>query len=171
VVVTVPESVRKIADDAARDHLLDIEAAVAQVERNVRELPNFDQIVTNLLKVAIHDLVYDARHKFNVQMKRDTGRYGGPPTVRVGESDGVGRAFASVYDYCIAGTVLGDIIGSRIDELAEHEDNLANGHKFNAAVLRWLKSKGVKGDKRVREVVSEGQLRNAFDRIQKEVKG
>jgi hypothetical protein len=158
------ESILEIVKAAAEHHPGDIPSAVDEAEMAIRDLPDFEALISALLRSAIQELVYDARHALNTRIKRDAGYYGGPAKVN-GTSDGVQKVYESVYRYCIGSTTLGELKGEDIPEIVEGEKAKAQGHQFNAELLEWLEAQGVKGEKRVREVVPEKKLRKNFDRI------
>ena len=165
----IPESVKAVVQQACEQHPEDISAAVDTAEQLVHALPEYKSIVRGLIRNCIQELVYDARHVANVATKRNGGYYGGPGKVMVGKSESVQQVYQSVYAYYIAGTTLGELLGKDIPSVREHERSIANGHLFNVRLLEWLESQGVRGDKKVREVVPEKKLRIHFDRLYKEV--
>lgn len=166
-----PKSVLNIAKIAADRFPNDIPQAVEEAEQAIRDLPEFDSLVSQLIHSAIQGLVYECRHRSNVELKKQAGLYGGPPKVNPTGSEAVARVYKSCYDYCIASTTLGELRGKDLSKIRDNELEVANGHLFNVALLEWLESRGVKGEKRVRDVVPEKVLRSNFERIRKEVQG
>jgi len=166
----MPQEVLDAAQKAALDHGGDIEAAVNQAEQEIRAMPEFDDLISSLIQDAIRGLVYNARHAANVQMKRDVGYYArvGIPKVVPAESEAVGRAFRSVYDYFIGGTQLGLLCGKDLRKIAEMERSVSDGHLFNARLCETLAAR-VPTSKPVREVISEGELQSIFAQVRKEV--
>lgn len=166
-----PSELVEVIERVAQQYSGDIPAAVEQAEKEIVKLPCYKQTVTMLVRRAIMELIYGARHKTNVAIKRDTGYYEETAKQKVGldETGVINRVYKSVYDYCIGAKTLGYLTGKELPELASKERNQASGHLFNAALLDWLQSQGVTGDKKVREVVGERKLRATFDRLYKEL--
>jgi hypothetical protein len=99
--------VRDICNRIAEQHFSekgDIDQAVETAERQVRQLPNYDELVGLLVHKAVRGLVYDAWHRLNVKIKREAGFYGGPAKVVVGDSESVKRAYESVHRKLIGET-------------------------------------------------------------------
>lgn len=165
----LPRHVLQAATDAAAAHPTDPDAATDQALKAVRRMPDFNEFVESLVRRAIQDAVYAARHAHNVRVKRQQGVYGPPPAVLPSAADDVARAYESVYSYRIGGTVLGDLTGDQLPVVAAAEIERSKGHQFNAALVEWLRSQGVTGDRRVRDVVAEKKLEQNFRRIHKRV--
>lgn len=174
MVVTVdiefPISVLNAAEHAANRHKNDITAAVEMAKTAVRRLPNLQSIVDALLDYSMKHLVYDFRHKANVKLKRELGTYHTTPKVGT-TSLAIREAYQSAYDYYIAGTTIGELKGDQLDDIISSEEERSKGHTVNVRVLSWLKSQGVTGDKKVRNVVSERKLRNCMKRVREEIFG
>lgn len=166
----IPEPVIRTVERIASQHPNDILTAVEESVAEVKRLPDYKKYVNDLVRDAIQDQVYACRHASNVSMKKQNGEYGGQHKVN-GASVAVERIYESHYNYRIAGKTLGEIIGNEIESLIETEQAIASGHKFNAALLCWVRSQGVSGDKKVKDVVSERKLAANFDRIRKEAQG
>ena len=75
------------------------------------------------------------------------------------------RAEISSYLYNIAGTSLGEVLGKDLLDLADIEDNRAEGHVFNSRVLRRL-SDVVPENKKVKSAISEKKLNALFSELQ-----
>lgn len=164
-----PKEVLQIVDEETAANASDIEAATQAAEERMKALPGYKALINSLVRKAIRGLVYAARHKTNVQLKRDVGYYDRVPTVAAA-NQAVGQVYSSVYDYRIGGTILGELTGSQLEPLARKEEEQAAGHRFNCELMRWLRSQGVTHDKKVKDVVPEVRLRANFNRILKEVK-
>lgn len=158
----LPQSVIKAAQAADAAHPTDVNAATDAALAVIQALPEFGQLVGLLVREAVQGEIYAARHRTNVQIKREQGLYGQPPKVVVGRSADIDRIYESVYNVRIGGTVLGELTGDAIPALRAGELASAAGHQYNAALLAWLESQGVRGDKRVRDVVSEKRLKKAM---------
>lgn len=156
-----PDSVLRIAEEAAAKYQDDIDRAAEKAEKDIRSLPDFDGLVEMLLSYAVRNLVHEARHKSNTQIRRITGRYGGPAKVVVGRSASVARACESYYSYCVAGKALGSLLGADLEAAAQAENAIAEGHLFRVRLCRRLREM-VPDEKRVRDVVSEKKLRAIF---------
>jgi hypothetical protein len=168
-VVQFPESVLEVVAEAARKYASDIPKAVEEAEFMVRKLPEFSGLVRLLVRGAVQDLVYEARHQDNVRMRRAAGDYGGPAKVDAA-APGVVGAHESLYLYRIAGTTLGLIKGADLKGIAESERRVAEGHAFNAALCEALAAL-VPEDKRVEEAVLEKRLRGIFRRLRRQKPG
>lgn len=158
-----PSNVIQICRECAARHTEPPEAIDA-AERRIRKLPEFDSLVATLVRSAIADLIYDARHDANRKLKNASGDYGGAAKVVTGCCSATQRIAQSVFEYRIAGTALGLVLGKDLRTIAESESNIAEGHKFNAALCRTL-ARMVAPEKRVNEAVSEKKLRMIFDRL------
>lgn len=165
-----PESVLSVARAMAAKHGDDIPRAVTEAEKLIRKLPEFDSLVDQMIRNAVREMVYDARHISNVATKRQTGHYFQEQKVDTTKSKAVLQAYKSVYAYCVAGTQLGLLYGERLAEIAESEQSIANGHVFNAALCRKLSEIVPKGTQ-VKDAISEKKLRALFDRTKKECGG
>lgn len=86
-----PESVTKVAEEEAARHS-DAPTAITEAEKRIRGLPEFDGLVNALVRNAVRELVYAARHAATVARKREAGLYGGPPKV-TGWSEGINRIY------------------------------------------------------------------------------
>lgn len=170
VTVSLPQSVIDIARECAAAHGADIAEATRLAEQRIRALPDFEQIVNTLITAAVRDMVYDARHATNARFKREAGYYGRRGRVDTAASEVVNRAAKSVYAYCIAGTMLGELQGKDLPDLAEKEELTAKGYTFNAVLLRELAQK-VKGEQKVRDVIPENRLKARFDHLYRQVFG
>jgi len=167
--MTYPETFMAAAREAAAKHGGDIDQATAVAEAAIRSLPDFADWVNAFVTSAIRELVYDARHQMNVAMKRDTGYYGGPAKVKVGDSADIQKVYQSFYEYHIAGMQLGMLKGADLEGIAESEAARAEGHAFNARLCKKLREV-VPDDKTVREAVPERKLREIFKKVQRENK-
>jgi len=102
---------------------------------------------------GLRDLVHDARHQSNRQLKRDTGFYGQPAKVVESDSLNIRTASEAIYDLYIAGRTLGTLLGKELPGVALMERETGNGHLANAALCERL-AKIVPQEKTVREAVS-----------------
>lgn len=162
----IPQEVHDIARQCAEKHKQDVRAAIDAAYDKVRNLDDFDEFVQSLVYGAISDLVYDCRHQSARAMKINAGAYGGAAKVTAGSSGSVQRTYDSLYNYRIAGTVLGCLYGRDLADIAKSEAEKASGHRFNAGLCAKLATM-VPDDKRVHDVVSEKTLGNLFRNMEK----
>jgi len=158
-----PKNVVSIIEQANANNPNDIVTAVNDAVARVKRLPEYPDLVDKLVHNSIQELLYDARHRINVQIKRDSGYYGGPAKVSH-YSESINRVCASVYAYQIARRQLGKIQGNELNGIAANEDRMADGHKFNADLCRWL-AELVPADKLVEQAVSERKLKAKFRKL------
>jgi hypothetical protein len=151
---SLPDSVNAVIAKWARKYPSDIAAAVEKAVDEIRRSSEFEGFVDQLVEIAVRRRIHDWRHTVNRGHQLRTGL----PPVQVARSKGVNRA-AVVYQYCIAGTTLGDLTGEQLGPLACVEREQANGHARNARLLERLSRLGIPPKKRVRDVVPESSLR------------
>ena len=159
--VDYPSNVLRICEAAVNRHASDIEKAVVEAEKKVRDLPEFPELVDKLIHTAIQEIIYDIRHHANVRMKQNMGSYGGRAKVTSGSCPTVNRIAEDLYRYSIAGTILGLVTGKQLPEIADSEAAVGNGHLFNARLCRSL-AKIVPEDKRVQDVVNQKKLKEIW---------
>jgi hypothetical protein len=164
----IPSEVVEITQKAAEKYPRDIDKASENAEKRIRKLPNFGELAADLVRSAIRDLVYDARHNGNTAMKKADGQYGGPGKVTAASSKSVNEAARSVYLYFIAGRTLGDLMGEELLAVAESEQAHADGHKFNARLCRTL-APMVPKKKRVQDAIKERKLWSIFQQVKEKV--
>jgi len=161
-----PKNVLEIVETATRKYPTDIEGAVQQAEKAVRKLPEFDELVEKLVHDSIQGLVYDVRHRLNIQMRQEAGGYGGPAKVVSGDSTAANRMEMDLYRYNIAGTSLGNMKGEELVPTADAERAKGEGCLFNSRLCRRLAAIVPEG-KAVRDVVSATKLRSIFMEVGK----
>jgi len=68
-----PENVLRIIVEAVRKYPDDTAKAVDEADASVRALPEFDSLVSSLVRSAIQEVAYDIKHntKINVKKKRE----------------------------------------------------------------------------------------------------
>lgn len=158
------DSVVRIVKEETSRHPNDIPQAVIATERRIRQLPEFNAIVSELITSAVRDLIYDERHTANVRIKNGSGYYAERPASNGTGSPAVNAAYESVLTYYIAGRQLGELLGEELAGIAEGERGKAAGHTFNAELLDYLGPRVAAGRK-VRDVFTDRQLRKQFNRI------
>lgn len=157
-----PEQIRVIANECAAEHMSDIDGAVACCLERVRDAPRYDEWVLSLVEQCCRELVYEARHAANVQMKRRARQYGAgartPPSAET-----VAVTIHSLFNYRIDSRRLGDLRFSELERVADREERIGNGHFFNARLCRALyHMRPRRGDPTVEERVREEQLQSLF---------
>jgi len=138
-----PASIPKIIADVASRFPQDITAAVNEAERRIKKIAGKDE-TSALIRHSIQEQVYDVRHKENEKYKSD-----GKP------------ASDDLYVYFIGGSTLGNLTGKMLAELADSEQQKAEGHALNAAICRRF-SDVVPEDQMLKRIVSTEDLRQAF---------
>lgn len=161
-----PEEVLCVCRAASERHPEDVSAAVDEAVARLKRLASYPDLVETLVRQAVQDLVYEARHVKNVRTRRENGGYGGPPKVTVGGNAEIGRVYEDVFAYRIAGTTLGSLTGAELPAVASKEREIAGGHLFNAALCERL-ARSVPVERTVREVVSEKRLRALFRELRR----
>jgi hypothetical protein len=160
------ENVINIVRQAVADHPKPEDAQQA-AEQKIRRLPHFRDLLQELVKTAVLDLVHRERSAVNRSLRTQAGQFGQPAKVVVGASQAVCRAYQSYYNYFVGGSMLGMIKGEHLLGLAEQERALAAGHIFNARLLEELGAI-VPAGREVQQVVSERRLKNMFERLKQE---
>jgi len=162
-----PKQILKIVGKCAAKYGDDVEHAVTYAGKQVRRLKEFDSFASGLIDHALRELIYDARHQTNLRIRRENGNDSDrvDPKVIVGRSPAVAEVYESVYNYLIAGMMLGSVCGEMLESIAASERARAGGHTFNAHLAEELRLL-VPEDKTVREVVSEEHLQKLFRRLQ-----
>lgn len=168
--VQFPAEILEIIRKSADKHKTDIPAATSEAERKIRARPDFGSVVDTLVRAAIQEQVYVARHRITSRIKYETGQYGGPPKVIAGESVGGRRAAISCYEHRIAGTILGLVLGENLMDIADSEDAIGNGHLFNARLAMALRPL-VPDGKYVKDAVPEKKLRVIMENLRTSMGG
>jgi hypothetical protein len=176
----VPETVNQIINRAASDNMNSIDKAVSQAYQKVRKLKDYDKFVHLLVIEAVRHRIHDVRRYTNVCIRNEVMGDGNKipnrglpgnsssepatvpmPKVVVGNNRNIQRITSSAYNYFLAGRTLGSLKGCELPEVEDRELAMANGHNANVQLIRLLRNR-VTGEKRVREVVPEKQLRKLF---------
>ncbi len=159
-----PESILQIAREAAQRNGDDVSTAVDEAVTLIKATPEFEHLLEKMIRVAVSDMVYKARHQSNKIIKKEAGQYGGEPRVKTAGHSAVQASYTSVYNYYLGGKTLGNLLGAELEQLARAEAAVAEGHMFNVNLLRRL-SAMVPKDKLVRESVGEKKLRVLFKEL------
>ena len=165
------KEIRQIAREAIDSNPTSNDDATAEVLRRVKRLVGYAEYIEDLVAKAIRTFVEEERHKINVQMRRESGYYGGQAKVVIADSHGVEIAKRSVYLYNMGGSVLGELTGEELPGIINREEHAGKGHFFNAALLKWILVKGIGAEQKVKNAVPEKLLMVNFTRIQREVLG
>jgi hypothetical protein len=159
-----PDSILQIAKEAAQRHGDDVGSAVDEALGLIKATPEYESIIDKMVRVAVADMVYKARHDSNKIIKKKAGEYGTEQKVKSGSTKAIQESYGSVYNYYLGGRTLGNLMGSDLDKIAKAEEAVAEGHMFNVRLCRRL-SALVPKDKLVREVVGEKKLRVLFQEL------
>ena len=161
-----PKYVRQIVDDAMEKHEFDVDKSTEEAVKLIYELPKdlFDARV--YIYNAVKDLVYDARHRRNVETKKQLGKFGKPPQVNVAGSPAVQAESISLFLLCIAGKELGNIFGNELAGIAASEAAIGDGHHLNSRLCAAL-AKVVPDDKQVVDSVGVQELVEIFERVKR----
>jgi len=158
----MPQWVLDIANDADAANP-DAGAAVEAAINEVFKSPQLPTWRDTLVKHAIQNQVYAARHRRNLTINRQNGNHIPQPQV-TGLSSAVAEVYESVWSFRIAGRELGLITGAELPDLEATERQQANGHLFNAELLKRLQSR-VRPNQTVRQAVPETQLRRLWREV------
>ena len=156
------EELLKLVTEEVNANPDNIEVAVDNVIRKGSRRQAWQDWTADLIRKGVLQLVHDRRHCLNVTMRNANGEYGGPAKVTIGKA--TSRIMAGVYSYLIAGKTLGMVTGDELPDIAASEAARADGHQFNARLCLKL-ARLVKGDKTVKECVSEVKLKALFEKI------
>jgi hypothetical protein len=168
--VHLPKSVTAIVNEETMTNPSNIEEAVSQSKARISQLPEYAELVDRFITDAIRTYVYQVRHASNQEMKRQAGHYGKPSKVnRI--STAINEVYKKSYldTYFVNSMALGDVQGKDLDAIADTARERASGYVFQAQLMEWLRSKGVVGDKRVRDVVTSKQVEAYFKKNQRKI--
>lgn len=160
----LPEEIHQIANAIALQ-LDDADEAAKVIEGRVKSLPNYPDIVNDLVARSIRDLTYQKRHQENRRLRHE--QYHSTPKVD-SLSDDVSKVERSFYDsYYVNGTTIGNLTGSMLDiEIHKAESNVKT-HRFHIELFESLRD--LVGDQeRVRDRVTEKTLVKMFDKLRQQ---
>ena len=160
-----PEEVLSIVKEANTNNPSNPEDATTEALSGVTRLSSYDELVGMLVEQAVKNLIFDDRHTINVRIKYQAGAYNAKSKTVVGDSPAVRRAEISAYLYNIAGTSLGEVLGKDLLDIADIEDNRAEGHVFNSRLLHRL-SDVVPLNKKVKNAITDKKLKGLFSELQ-----
>lgn len=161
----IPKEVLDVTQSAAETHPENVKMAKGLALKNVKRLAGYQGFVDFLVRRAVEDLVDDARHATNCRVRGKAGDYVGKGKTVSGSSGAVQRACASVYEFRIAGTILGQILGKDLEAIAHDENSIASGHLFRARLAEKLIPL-VSKSKTVQQCVKEKKLQAIFQDVE-----
>lgn len=164
-----PESVSKIVSTSVAKYRDDIDKAIDQAKGRICLLPEYDELLDQLLTDAVRYLVLNKRHTLNIAVNRAAGVYSQSTAPKdVSALNRAATEAVNYFNYFIAGRTLGDVSGVELPDLADGEHEKGVGCFRNESILRALVPL-VKGDKTVRQAVKPKQLEAIFQRVHSSV--
>jgi len=165
VVVKFSEDVLEIVGRAVEKYPNDVDRSVKYAEPLIRDLPEFESIMNQLITQAIRELIHNHRHTQNTAMRKETGDCHSKPKVN-NASETIRKIERDYYNYYIGGKTLGMIRGSELKDIAASEREIAGGHIFNAELCEALQP--LVGDSQmVQSAVSKSKLKEIWNRVQR----
>lgn len=185
-----PESILRAGRKAAERFPDDIPRATRYALQLFKRLPEYEEWCEGLPMGMAQDIVHEARHHHNREIKRqsrmeeeaavaacassmdsDSGRNTRPrpeprPRINVAESQGVRSTYIAYMSQRIAGRVVGSLYGRELEGIAMNERERASGYEFNARLMQRLKPL-VPDNQTVREAISEEKLAAIWKDVEK----
>ena len=132
--------------------------ATQETIKKIKKMDVFESLLDDLIFKAVQELIWDARHQANREIKKAGGGYSGPAKVNHGGSAAMKKIYISAhFSLRIGGSLLGMTRGEELEGLALNEAGRSNGHAFNARLLQSLIPL-VPANKTVLESVSSKRL-------------
>lgn len=162
-----PVILRTIAEQAAREHMDDLNLAKELAEKKCRALPDFAVLAELLMMRGLHELIHEARSKVAREVRRAGRNEDGSqvelplPKVQRGATSALADAYEQYFSYPVAGRTLGNLLGEELEELAAAEFKKGDGFYFRGRLLQSLVGKVSKG-KTVREAVAGKTLERLY---------
>jgi hypothetical protein len=169
-----PESILEAARQADAAHPTSIPDAVEACLATVEQSPDFEEWCRGLVRGTCQELVYDARHRANLAMRKARRAESYSPGDGIQAPTGPGRTrrrvnaftasaeiYRKYYEKRIWGTTLGKLRGDQLEAAALAEEARANGHAVNATICRRLR-RLVPDDHTVEEVVKPEDIVRVF---------
>lgn len=163
------DAVRSLAEKAAAKFPLDIAKATEVVANKMRSLDGYEEFRYQFERNYAQSMIHAVRCVNNRCIKRESGYYGGPAKVNVGNSETIGRIQMSVFHYSIAGKTLGELLFAELDQVESDEREKAAGHTALAELIAWIKKKRGRAEQRVADVVTEEEVQRCFKRINRKL--
>jgi len=168
-----PKNVILLVEEIENENKENRTLAITNAVEALRELPDFNDFFELLLRDAVGELIDRARHKAMEAIRKSEAYRRNMPKVVVGNSKVLQEiSYQAFCDVRIDGTILSNIYGSRLTDLARSERNSASGYVERAFILEAL-AKIVPEDKKVGEVVGKQQelkIRKQGERIAQKIK-
>jgi hypothetical protein len=176
-----PESILRAGRRAAERFPDDIPRATRYALQLFKRLPEYEEWCEGLPMGMAQDIIHEARHHHNREIKRQSRREeevavaacasstGSAnerstrprpeprPRINVAESQGVRSTYIAYMTKLIAGRTVGSLYGRELEGIAVNERAVASGHEFNARLLQRLRPLVPDGST-VRESISEEKL-------------
>lgn len=170
--MALSEQIKDIAHDAASRFPESPVQASAYAVGEVRKLPNFDNLIDEMVTQAVSTAVYEARHKITKRLKNDIGYYTrASERKQPASSSALNRVYRNVFNsYLIGGKTLGSITGAEIKPLIARIRSQVRGHEVNLRLLQWLDEKNLGPDVRVDSCMDAEVVGTQIARIIEEVR-
>jgi hypothetical protein len=185
-----PEAILRAGRKAAEKFPDDIPRATRYALQLFKRLPEYEEWCEVLPMGMAQDIVHEARHRHNREIKRqsrmeeeaavaacassmdsDSGRNTRPrpeprPRINVAESHGVRSTYIAYMTKRIAGRTVGSLYGRELEGIAMNERERAAGYEFNARLMQRLKPL-VPDNRTVRDSISEEKLAAIWKDVEK----
>jgi hypothetical protein len=185
-----PESILRAGRKAAEKFPDDIPRATRYALQLFKRLPEFEEWCEGLPLGMAQDIVHEARHHHNREIKRQSRREEGVavaacassaretnerstrprpeprPRINIAESQGVRSTYIAYMTKRIAGRTVGSLYGRELEDIAMNERERASGYEFNARLMQRLKPL-VPDNRTVREAISEEKLAAIWKDVEK----
>jgi plasmid stabilization system protein ParE len=186
-----PESILRAGRKAADRFPDDIPRATRYALQLFKRLPEYEEWCEGLPMGMAQDIIHEARHHHNRDLKRQSRREeevavaacassvgaatnGGStkprpeprPRINVAESHGVRSTYISYMTKRIAGRIVGLLYGRDLEDIATGERARSSGHEFNARLLQRLHSV-VPDDRMVQEAISDEKFAALWKDVEK----
>jgi len=161
------KGIMDVIRECATKHTEDVNMAVDCARRKLAKMPDYADFVEDLVLHAIRELVYDVRHRTNEDIKRAAGVYGQRHKVSGADSKTVQDIARAVFEIRLDGTVLGNILGSRLPAVAQSQREQGYGHLAVAELCEKLVPL-VPSEKTVREALSPTKAYRIWKECQKQ---
>lgn len=165
----IPESVRAMIKRVCEQYPDNSKKAADEAERRLTKMKDYPLYADIMACRAVRDAVYDLLHNDNRKMKKAVRDWPGQdPKVVIGKSKAVQEAAAKVWNYHIAGTLLGKIVCKELPDIGDKELRIAAGYSFKGQLCHRL-YKLVPKNKRdltVSQAISEKRVHKIFEELQ-----
>ncbi len=165
----IPKSVFDLIRRVCEQYPTDSNKAADEAEKRLKRLKDYPIYAEIMARRGIRDSVHDQWHNNNKKIKKDAKDWPGQdPKVVVGTSKAVQEAANRIWEYHIAGNLLGRIVCNELPALGDQELARANGYAFKGNLCHRLYGMVPKSKRelRVSEVLSEKKVRAVFVELQ-----